>query len=260
MSATAAVRCSAMRLCNLLVAAGRQVTREYYINDAGAQVDVLARSAFQRYREAPGRESSPSRRASIRATTSSRSAPRSPQSHGRGLLDMPEAEWLPLVREAALGMMMDMIRADLAAIGIRHDVFFSERTLQAERRREMRYSQELRDRGLVYEGRLPPPKGQLPEDWEDREQTLFRTTGVRRRGRPAAAEIGRLLHVFRLRHRLSPGEVSRRRHRADRRPRRRPWRLCQAHAGGREGGERRAKRRSTSSYASWCGCCAQANP
>jgi arginyl-tRNA synthetase len=160
-------------LCNLLVAAGRQVTREYYINDAGVQVDVLARSAFQRYREAlgepfaiaeglyPGDYLKP-----VGAKLAER--------HGRALLDQPEAEWLPVVRETALAMMMDMIRADLAAIGIRHDVFFSERTLQ-DSGAVKALLEDLRQRGLVYEGRLPPPKGQLPEDWEDREQTLFRT-------------------------------------------------------------------------------------
>ncbi|SEN45089.1 arginyl-tRNA synthetase [Methylobacterium sp. UNC300MFChir4.1] len=160
-------------LCNLLVAAGRQVKREYYINDAGVQVDVLARSAFQRYREAlgepfaiaeglyPGDYLKP-----VGAALA--------ETHGRALLDKPEAEWLPAVRETALGMMMEMIRADLAAIGIRHDVFFSERTLQ-ESGAVKSLLAELRAKGLVYEGRLPPPKGQLPEDWEDREQTLFRT-------------------------------------------------------------------------------------
>jgi arginyl-tRNA synthetase len=160
-------------LSNLLVAAGRQVTREYYINDAGAQVDVLARSAFQRYREAlgepfaiadglyPGDYLKP-----VGAKLA--------ETHGRALLDQPEAAWLPTVRETALDMMMTMIRADLEAIGIRHDVFFSERTLQ-ESGAVKTLLAELRAKGLVYEGRLPPPKGQLPEDWEDREQTLFRT-------------------------------------------------------------------------------------
>jgi arginyl-tRNA synthetase len=160
-------------LCNLLVAAGRQVTREYYINDAGAQVDVLARSAYQRYREHLG-ESFAIGEGLYPGDYLKPVGTALAQSHGRSLLDMPEAEWLPLVREAALSMMMDMIRADLAAIGIRHDVFFSERTLQQSGAVKM-LLQELRDRGLVYEGHLPPPKGQLPEDWEDREQTLFRT-------------------------------------------------------------------------------------
>ena len=160
-------------LCNLLVAAGRQVTREYYINDAGVQVDVLARSAFQRYREALG-EPFTITEGLYPGDYLKPVGVKLAEEHGRALLDRPEAEWLPTVRETALAMMMDMIRADLAAIGIRHDVFFSERTLQ-ESGAVKTLLQELRERGLVYEGRLPPPKGQLPEDWEDREQTLFRT-------------------------------------------------------------------------------------
>ncbi|MDP4025887.1 arginine--tRNA ligase [Methylobacterium sp. NEAU 140] len=160
-------------LASLLVAAGRQVTREYYINDAGAQVDVLARSAYQRYREAlglpfaigeglyPGDYLKPVGAALAAA-------------HGRALLDRPEAEWLPTVRETAVAMMMEAIRGDLAAIGIRHDVFFSERTL-TDSGAVAALLDDLRARGLVYEGRLPPPKGQVSEEWEDREQTLFRT-------------------------------------------------------------------------------------
>ncbi|MGX5776518.1 arginine--tRNA ligase [Methylorubrum zatmanii] len=163
-------------LANLLAAAGRPVTREYYINDAGAQVDVLARSAFLRYREAlgetiaipeglyPGDYLKP-----VGAALA--------QAHGRALLDKPEAEWLPLVRRFAIDAMMDTIREDLAAIGIRHDVFFSEATLQGENGGKVAELLEaLRAKGLVYEGHLPPPKGQLPDDWEDREQTLFRST------------------------------------------------------------------------------------
>ncbi|MGU3662822.1 arginine--tRNA ligase [Methylobacterium sp. A49B] len=160
-------------LCNLLVAAGRQVTREYYINDAGVQVDVLARSAFQRYREALG-EPFAIAEGLYPGDYLKPVGGRLAETHGRALLDRSEAEWLPVVRETALAMMMDMIRADLAAIGIRHDVFFSERTLQ-DSGAVKTLLEELRQRGLVYEGRLPPPKGQLPEDWEDREQTLFRT-------------------------------------------------------------------------------------
>jgi arginyl-tRNA synthetase len=160
-------------LCNLLVAAGRQVTREYYINDAGAQVDVLARSAYQRYREALG-EPFTIAEGLYPGDYLKPVGAKLAETHGRALLDRSEAEWLPVVREIALGMMMEMIRADLAAIGIRHDVFFSERTL-LQSGAVKALLQELRERGLVYEGRLPPPKGQLPEDWEDREQTLFRT-------------------------------------------------------------------------------------
>lgn len=164
-------------LANLLVAAGRDVTREYYINDAGAQVDVLARSAFLRYREAlgetvtipdglyPGDYLVPVGEA-LKAQ------------YGDTLRDKPDSEWLPLVRGFAIDRMMDRIREDLAAIGIHHDVFFSERTLQAggEGGAVAALIADLRAKGLVYEGRLPPPKGQLPEDWEDREQTLFRAT------------------------------------------------------------------------------------
>jgi arginyl-tRNA synthetase len=164
-------------LANLLAAAGRDVTREYYINDAGAQVDVLARSAFLRYREAlgeavtipdglyPGDYLVPVGEA-LKAQ------------YGETLRDKPDAEWLPLVRDFAIDRMMDRIREDLAAIGIHHDVFFSERTLQAggDGGAVAALIADLRAKGLVYEGRLPPPKGQLPEDWEDREQTLFRAT------------------------------------------------------------------------------------
>ena len=164
-------------LANLLAAAGRPVTREYYINDAGAQVDVLARSAYLRYREAlgetitipeglyPGDYLKPVGEGLAAA-------------QGRALLDRPEAEWLAPVRRFAIDAMMDMIREDLAAIGIRHDVFFSEATLQGgqEGNKVAELLDALREKGLVYEGRLPPPKGQLPEDWEDREQTLFRST------------------------------------------------------------------------------------
>ncbi|MBL8587243.1 MAG: arginine--tRNA ligase [Methylobacteriaceae bacterium] len=168
-------------LASLLAFAGRQVTREYYINDAGAQVDVLARSAFLRYREAlgeaigaipeglyPGDYLKP-----VGATLAA--------AHGRALLDRPEADWLPTVRAAAIDAMMALIREDLAALGVAHDVFFSERSLTltppgAARDAVMQAVEALRSRGLIYEGRLPPPKGQLPDDWEDREQTLFRST------------------------------------------------------------------------------------
>ena len=165
-------------LAGLLSFAGYDVTREYYINDAGAQVDVLARSAFLRYREAlgeaivipeglyPGDYLKPVGEA-LKAE------------YGDKLLAKAEAEWLPLVRAKAIDAMMDMIREDLAALNIRHEVFFSERSL-TEKSGNIDAVQaaiaDLREKGLVYEGRLPPPKGQLPEDWEDREQTLFRST------------------------------------------------------------------------------------
>ncbi|CAA0092579.1 Arginine--tRNA ligase [Starkeya nomas] len=164
-------------LANLLAFAGWKVTREYYINDAGAQVDVLARSAFLRYREAlgeaisipeglyPGDYLVPVGKALV-------------TKYGRTLLDKPENEWLPLVRDVSIDAMMAMIRGDLAALNIHHEVFFSERTLHARPNGAPsiidRMLESLRARDLVYEGRLPPPKGQPVEDWEDREQTLFR--------------------------------------------------------------------------------------
>ncbi|OHV15636.1 arginine--tRNA ligase [Methylorubrum extorquens] len=163
-------------LANLLAAAGRPVTREYYINDAGAQVDVLARSAYLRYREALG-ETITIPEGLYPGDYLKPVGMRLAETHGRALLDRPEHEWLPQVRRFAIDAMMAMIREDLAAIGIRHDVFFSEATLQGENGGKVaELLDALRQKGLVYEGRLPPPKGQLPDDWEDREQTLFRSS------------------------------------------------------------------------------------
>lgn len=164
-------------LANLLVAAGRDVTREYYINDAGAQVDVLARSAYLRYREALG-EAVTIPEGLYPGDYLKPVGQKLAEVHGRALLDQPEDEWLPLVRRFSIDAMMDMIREDLAAIGICHDVFFSEATLQGgeDGNKVAALLGALRKKGLVYEGRLPPPKGQLPDDWEDREQTLFRST------------------------------------------------------------------------------------
>ena len=163
-------------LANLIAFAGDEVTREYYINDAGAQVDVLARSAYLRYREAlgetvtipeglyPGDYLKP-----VGAALA--------QQFGPALMAQTEAEWLPEVRAAAIAAMMAMIREDLAALDIRHDVFFSERSLATGPVDQIRVLIEtMRANGLVYEGRLPPPKGAREEDWEDREQTLFRAT------------------------------------------------------------------------------------
>ncbi|MCA1953097.1 MAG: arginine--tRNA ligase [Hyphomicrobiales bacterium] len=163
-------------LANLLAFAGWAVTREYYINDAGAQVDVLARSAFHRYREALGREVGPVGEGLYPGDYLVPVGRALAETHGEALESLPEAEWLPLVRRAAIDAMMAMIRDDLAALDIRHDVFFSEASLQAPEDRVAATIAEFRARGLIYEGRLPPPKGQTDEDWEDRAQTLFRAT------------------------------------------------------------------------------------
>lgn len=165
-------------LASLLAFAGHDVTREYYINDAGAQVDVLARSAFLRYREALG-ETITIPEGLYPGDYLKSVGEALAKAHGAALKDKPEAEWLPLVRQAAIDGMMDMIRDDLAALGVVHDVFFSERSLQSvdgNRDAVGETISDLRSRDLVYEGRLPPPKGQKDEDWEDREQTLFRAT------------------------------------------------------------------------------------
>jgi arginyl-tRNA synthetase len=164
-------------LANLLAFAGYAVAREYYINDAGGQVDVLARSAHLRYREALGEDVGAIPEGLYPGDYLKPVGEALAREHGRGLLGRPEAEWLPIVREAAIAAMMEMIRADLAALDIRHDVFFSERSLtQGSVDAIAATIVDLRARGLVYEGRLPPPKGQAIEDWEDREQTLFRAT------------------------------------------------------------------------------------
>lgn len=165
-------------LANLLAFSGCEVTREYYINDAGAQVDVLARSVFLRYREALG-ETITIPDGLYPGDYLKGVGEALAKAHGGALLDKPESEWLEPVRRAAIDAMMAMIRDDLAALNITHETFFSERTLHEKHNGVSIIDaaiEWLRGRGLVYEGRLPPPKGQLPEDWEDREQTLFKST------------------------------------------------------------------------------------
>ncbi len=164
-------------IANLLDFAGYDVCREYYINDAGSQVDVLARSAYLRYCEAlgdvigdipdglyPGDYLVPIGQALA-------------EEHGDKLKQATEKEWLPLVRAFTVDKMMEMIRGDLAVLNVKHDVFFSERSLiHGDHDRVKEAIDWLTDKGQVYVGTLPPPKGQLPDDWEDREQTLFRST------------------------------------------------------------------------------------
>lgn len=164
-------------LASLLGFAGYKVAREYYINDAGTQVDVLARSAYLRYREALGQDIGSIPEGLYPGDYLKPVGERLAREHGDSLLDKPESEWLPLVREVSIASMMDMIRTDLAALNIHHDVFFSERSLQQDNGGEVAKTiEELRSRDLVYMGRLPPPKGQKDDDWEDREQLLFRAT------------------------------------------------------------------------------------
>jgi arginyl-tRNA synthetase len=161
-------------LAGLLAFAGYDVTREYYINDGGAQVDVLARSAYERYREACGHAPEIAEGLypgdyliavgeALKARFSD------------SLLDKGEQFWMADVREIATAMMMDMIKDDLGFLGVRMDIYSSEKALYGTGKIEHALDR-LRALGLIYEGRLDPPKGKLPEDWEDREQTLFRST------------------------------------------------------------------------------------
>jgi len=165
-------------LANLLAFAGNNVTREYYINDAGAQVDVLARSAHLRYREALGEAIGDVPEGLYPGDYLKPLGEALAKELGPSLLDKPEAEWLAEVRSRAIEAMMAMIRDDLASLNIAHQVFFSERSLTTGKAGDQVGAAiaDLAARGLIYQGRLPPPKGQLPDDWEEREQTLFRST------------------------------------------------------------------------------------
>jgi arginyl-tRNA synthetase len=161
-------------LASLLDYAGYDVTREYYINDGGAQVDVLARSVYLRYLEAHGQEV-----AFVDGTY--------PGDYlipvgealkdkvGDAYVDQPEDVWLEEVRNYATDAMMTLIRTDLGSLGVEMDKFFSEKSLYGTGLIESAIK-DLDDKGLIYRGTLEPPKGKTPEDWEPREQTLFRST------------------------------------------------------------------------------------
>jgi arginyl-tRNA synthetase len=164
-------------LASLLVFTGYDVTREYYINDAGAQVDVLARSAYLRYREALGENIGAIPEGLYPGDYLKPVGQALAAEHGDALNRMPEERWLPIARAKAIAMMMEEIKGDLAALNIRPNVFFSERSLIDGATDQVAATIEfLRAKGDVYEGRLPPPKGAPVEVYEDREQTLFRAT------------------------------------------------------------------------------------
>ena len=164
-------------LASLLAFTGFKVTREYYVNDAGAQVDQLARSAYLRYREALGEDIGAIPEGLYPGDYLKPVGAALAAQYGDALTKQSEADWLPVVREKAIEMMMAAVRADLAALNIDFDVFYSERSLIEGNVDLVAATIDwLRARDYVYEGRLPPPKGALPEDWEDREQTLFRST------------------------------------------------------------------------------------
>jgi len=161
-------------LASLLDFAGYDVTREYYINDGGAQVDVLARSVYLRYLEACGQQ----------VQFEDGTYPGDylipvgqavKEKYGESLVGKPESAWLADLRRFATDAMMELIREDLAALGVKMDVFFSEKSLYGTGRIEAAIDL-LREKGLIYEGYLEPPKGKKPEDWEPRKQTLFKST------------------------------------------------------------------------------------
>ncbi len=166
-------------LANLLEFAGFDVTKEYYVNDAGGQINVLAGSLFHRYREALGEDVGAVPEGMYPGDYLVLPAKKLVERHGDALVSMDEVERTDLLKDFAIDAMMDMIREDLAALNIHHDVFFSERSLHAQEGNQSKIDEMLdglREQGLVYEGKLPPPKGETPEDWEDREQTLFRAS------------------------------------------------------------------------------------
>jgi arginyl-tRNA synthetase len=162
-------------LANLLAFSGYDVTREYYINDAGGQVEVLARSAFLRYREALGEDIGEIPQGLYPGEYLKAVGEALAKTHGRKLLEMNE-DWVPIVKEKAMAMMMAEIRADLGLLGISHDVFFSEASLTKNKDEIAETIADLRTKGYIYEGTLPPPKGEKNDDWEDRTQTLFKAT------------------------------------------------------------------------------------
>jgi arginyl-tRNA synthetase len=162
-------------LASLLEYAGHEVTREYYVNDAGGQVDVLARSAHLRYREALGEAIGEIPEGLYPGDYLKPVGAALAAEHGDRFAAAPEAEWLVPFRRTAVAMMMDMIRSDLALLGIRHDVFASEAEIHREGLPDQAVAW-LRERGLIYEGVLEAPKGETAEDWEPVELTLFKAT------------------------------------------------------------------------------------
>ena len=162
-------------LANLMEWSGYSVCREYYINDAGAQIDVLARSAYLRYREALGEADIKIPDGLYPGLYLKEVGSALKEQYGDDLLEKSEADILPLIRTFAIDMMMKSIQSDLAGLGIKMDIYSSERGL-VEAGKVAAAIESLEKDNLVYRGMLEPPKGQLPDDWEEREQILFRAT------------------------------------------------------------------------------------
>ncbi len=164
-------------LCNVLENAAFEVEREYYVNDAGAQVDKLGRTAFLRYREALGEDIGEIPEGLYPGDYMIPVGEALAKRHGPALKEKPESEALKIARAAAIEMLLGEIKQDLAKLGVKHDTFFSERSLTEGGKDEVEAAIDvLRAKGLIYEGRLPRPKGHDEDEWEDRDQTLFRST------------------------------------------------------------------------------------
>ncbi|MBS0550331.1 MAG: arginine--tRNA ligase, partial [Proteobacteria bacterium] len=162
-------------LANLLAKAGYDVTKEYYINDAGAQVDKLGQSTYLRYCEALGEKIDSIPEGLYPGEYLKEVGAAIAKRDGARWIDKPEVDWLPEMRAFAIAFLMAEIKQDLETLGVHIDVYSSERAL-VDSGAVDRAFQELTRQGLIYQGRLEPPKGKAPDDWEDREQTLFKAT------------------------------------------------------------------------------------
>ncbi len=162
-------------LANLLDKAGYDVTKEYYINDAGAQVDKLGQSTYLRYREALGETIGAIPEGLYPGEYLKEVGAALAKRDGARWIDKPEADWLPEIRSFAIATLMAEIRADLETLGVNIDVFSSERALVESGAVDRAFA-ALTAKGLIYQGRLDPAKSKKADDWEDREQTLFRST------------------------------------------------------------------------------------
>jgi arginyl-tRNA synthetase len=164
-------------LASLLQKAGYSVTREYYINDAGAQVDKLGQTAYLRYREALGEDIGEIPAGLYPGDYMVPVGAALAASHGDMLMNESPEEYLPIARKVAIEMLMASIKEDLAELRVRHDAFFFESSLANGQRDQVAEAiEKLRDNGLIYQGRIPKPKDHDDGDWEDREQTLFKST------------------------------------------------------------------------------------
>lgn len=162
-------------LANLLAWSGYDVFKEYYVNDAGGQIVTLARSAYLRYRECLGDDIGQIPQGYYPGEYLIQVGQDIANKFGDKLKNKSEAEWLPLIKDIVMSSMMQMIKNDLELLDVKFDNYFSERKLHEGGAIEKTLA-DMRAKGLIYEGVLPPPKGQLPDDYEEREQTLFRAT------------------------------------------------------------------------------------